>query len=354
MASNSSLLCSWQRPRPLSLLLLAVALVPHGAAAATASVAAVAARAQRRPQAALAPANAQAAANTTQATAPANAQVLAHAGAAQKLVAARANASAAQVAATATPRRRSGNRVSDVVAMMYYINIDTASSRRTWMEEQLNKVFHATQIRHQRFSAITRENSWVQGVMKRKDFQTSVLYKEKETDVTSATLACYASHLGLLRLIRNATAARAAGGGSQQAQWALILEDDAIIDVSSLQGLPQFVKRVPDDAEVIKLGMWGNSRDEDEVSPGIYRVSPPSTAKSENGKKIFFYMGAHGYLVRLGKMQSLVKNFEGCALNNNYWADACLMYGPTSYQIKPSMVELEEFGSQIDASGDSF
>lgn len=245
--------------------------------------------------------------------------------------------------------QRSGTRLADVVAKIYYINIDSASPRRAHMEEMLTKISAITKVRHERFSAITREDPWVKGIMQSKEFQDSFLFKEKDTHIASGTLAAYSSHLTLMQRIAKVNENVQFNGS--QPQWALVLEDDAVVDSKELQLLPDLVRKVPDDAEVIKLGMWGNYRDEDSVGTGVYRVNPPSTGKSStDGKTMFFYMGAHGYLVRINRMPRLVKGFQGCAEDNNYWADACLMYGLVSYQCKPDLVKLRDFESQIDTS----
>lgn len=80
----------------------------------------------------------------------------------------------------------------------------------------------------------------------------------------------------------------------------LVLEDDVTLDSSLQARYISVTDSLPKDWEVLRLGTWGEWREEDRVNSVIYRTNPPFYDPKVN--KVF-YGGAHAVAIRVTNSQ---------------------------------------------------
>jgi len=118
----------------------------------------------------------------------------------------------------------------------------------------------------------------------------------------------------------------------------LILEDDAQLNENWEVELVEAMQGVPADFDIVRLGIWGNVRDADKISPHVYASKqpfwiPPRTA---------FYGGAHAVLMKAGRIPRVMSKLKKIPMGDidNMMTTCC--EDLLSYAIYPSLVRVKD------------
>ncbi|CAE8635940.1 unnamed protein product [Polarella glacialis] len=252
--------------------------------------------------------------------------------------------------------------VADVIAEVYYINVGSARERRQNMESQLEQFQKRNSVRYARFKAVTPSDQRVQEFAASTSFQKmmhhhhhdhhqkigskakigsnnrqkSYLRKQLKVQLIGSK-ACGLSHFDLWRLLLKDSDALLS-----EAPFALVLEDDAVLSADALDALPERLRDIPEEADMILLGFWGSKRPEDEVAAGIYKAQLPFHFLNGTEDQ-FFYGGSHAYLLRLDSLPRMIA-FVGRGLS--IYPDEVTAYSSVpgsvrKYVLYPPLVHLK-------------
>lgn len=200
----------------------------------------------------------------------------------------------------------------DVPSHIYFINLDERTDRKTQMEELLG----VTRFRYSRWSA-TKWSSYGEldaaadkdpNLAKMKPSQKMRAgIKEKRT---CFIFSVFMSHLSLMKTI---VAENPAGGDPEDTF--LILEDDTKGFVNGWDvTLKDNLEHVPYDWDIIRLGTWGEARDDDAVNKehGVYRAKQPFMQGHGQATR-FWYGGMHAVLLRRKTLPNVIKRLSELA-----------------------------------------
>jgi GR25 family glycosyltransferase involved in LPS biosynthesis len=253
---------------------------------------------------------------------------------------------------------------ANMVGKAWYINLDSATTRRTNMEKQLRN----SGLVYQRFSALTLANLsdvpkrwWVPGLSSSLTGRNSSLAVDIHVDgsVTipltrsemkgmrvAHLLACYLSHRTLWERIAS----------TADEKWHLVFEDDVVLPNGWSSRLQPVLQRsgIPDGWSAIRFNTWSFVNETDLVSGScvfndaggcslvngsgphtrrwtsdsacIYRSSGPYY----NGACGYFYMGAHATLLTPASARRLLKYIERSPINT---PDAMLVTAPNDFVV---------------------
>mmetsp|Transcript_60982 Transcript_60982/g.98739 ORF Transcript_60982/g.98739 Transcript_60982/m.98739 type:complete len:326 (+) Transcript_60982:111-1088(+) len=228
-------------------------------------------------------------------------------------------------------RKREGNAsVADVIAEVYYINVGSDRERRQDMESQLEQFQKRNSVRYARFNAVTPSDQRVQEFAASTSFHTMDSFK-------IGSKACGLSHFDLWRLLLKDSDAL-----PSKAPFALVLEDDAVLSADTLDALPERLRDIPEEADMILLGFVGSKRQEDEVADGVYKARFPFHI-SNGTKDQYFYAGSHAYLLRLDSLPRMIAFVEH---GLNFYPDEVTAYSSVpgsvrKYALYPPLVHLK-------------
>jgi len=229
--------------------------------------------------------------------------------------------------------KRLGNAsVADVIAEVYYINVESARERRQNMESQLEQFQKRNSVRYERYDAVTSSDKRV------REFAASSSLQKMDSQIGSK--ACGLSHFDLWRLLLKDSDAL-----PSKAPFALVLEDDAVLSADTLDALPERLRDIPEEADMILLGFVGSKRQEDEVADGVYKARFPFHI-SNGTKDQYFYAGSHAYLLRLDSLPRMIAFVER---GTSIFPDEVTSYSSLSgsvrkYALYPPLVHLKLAG----------
>lgn len=246
-----------------------------------------------------------------------------------------------------TQRSRS---LHEIVSKAFFINLAQDSNRRESMEMQLTKLKEATGLPYERFNAVDATDRWIQELVKARG-QTRF---GRHMRSNLGLLGCYASHLRLWEQIL-AARTNSSSPSKDSLEFALVLEDDALVQPDAMDHLDVRLASVPKDVDILLLGAWGDSRPEDKVGEGCYKATSPFLDASNK----YWYGGMHAYLIRLARLPVLIKHVkfrlqneknckspDGCTTFN---AITCRKYAlfPPLLHTKKELIRMEgRTGSQ--------
>lgn len=176
------------------------------------------------------------------------------------------------------------------VDRVFYINSDIQTERRASFEVMARERLDG--IPFERFSAVLPEEATK--VLR----QSSVIpyVARYPPDARDRTLAIYSSHVQLLKAIRSTY------WDNTDSKYVMVLEDDAILQPDWQAKLANLIKESPVKSDILKICAWGNVREENRVSEGLFWARGPF--RGDAGE--FFYAGTCGYVVQTHRIDHVL------------------------------------------------
>eukprot|EP00808_Paulinella_micropora_P029745 g8631.t1 len=128
--------------------------------------------------------------------------------------------------------------------------------------------------------------------------QLRQLYPDIQVDCPEenhmATAVVYINHHLIMEKV-------CSGNLTSNGSLVLVLEDDAVFHPLWGTRLLEYLKTAPPDWDVLRIGGWGEQREEDRIANSPwFRCTPPAMVEHVKGKPTYYYFGAVAYLLRSG------------------------------------------------------
>jgi GR25 family glycosyltransferase involved in LPS biosynthesis len=186
---------------------------------------------------------------------------------------------------------------------IFFINLATRDDRRAWMEAQL--VQFAPNIRFERKEGV--KLSGFAEAISIDEFKPYLLDRPVTNAIKTGikpnaafAVSVYLSHISLYHHIMTNISSL-----NREAYY-LVLEDDAMLVPFWEMSLYELISELPDDWQVLRIGMWGNNRSEDEIAPGVFAARQPFWLPNNE----FFYGGAHAVVLRRSTLPKFLESFR--------------------------------------------
>jgi len=227
--------------------------------------------------------------------------------------------------------------LQDVVKKVFYINMDNSTDRRIHMEDMLSKLQRESGIPYERVRALLpEEDPWVEQKQSIPNDQKARLWGGKRP----GGMSCFSNHLRALRQALNLLKSNVGQYGLEG--FVMVLEDDALLNSTSLKKVTAALADVPSDVQMLLLGWWGTPRPQDSLTAKktVYRVGGRRDPAS--GKMRLNYGGTHAYLVRNVYLEQVINFMDATPMG--YSADGGMLFHPQclrKYALNPPLVDLQ-------------
>jgi len=174
--------------------------------------------------------------------------------------------------------------------------MDNRGDRREHMEDQLRQF----NIPFQRKSAYHFSSfEEAQSSSEFHEFLASRRIADTQTEKSRGfVISCFLSHYSIYKQIASMPTSDSTN------HYFLILEDDVNIPLGWEDRFASKIRSVPYDFDVLRIGFWGNAREEDKINDDVFMARPPFR---DSG---LFYAGTHAVVVQSKTIHRFVSKLE--------------------------------------------